>query len=192
MLTITAALRKFNEILIMMSPTRRWQLLTCFSLHFIDFLMILMELLYRNFNTFLSLSKTANFGKDKSCGEREDLSVSPSIINEIAAAAARSKQNTPPRDILCSKATSRGLLMRRAGSLWHKRAGASNSSEVSSTSRWTSLTGTGVFTKLLTWLANYYKLKLKIIKFYISNRKFGGFWKIFDKQLFMREMLRKK
>ena len=46
------------------------ELLTCFSLHFIDFLMILMELLYRNFNTFLSLSKTANFGKDKSCGER--------------------------------------------------------------------------------------------------------------------------
>ena len=29
--------------------------------------------------------------------------------------------------------------MRRAGSLWHKRAGASNSSEVSSTSRWISL-----------------------------------------------------
>ena len=33
-----------------------------------------MELLYRNFNTFLSLSKTANFGKDKSCGERTCLS----------------------------------------------------------------------------------------------------------------------
>ena len=27
----------------------------------------------------------------------------------------------------------------RAGSLWHKRAGVSNSSEVSSTSRWTTL-----------------------------------------------------
>ena len=52
--------------------------------------MILMELLYRNFNTFLSLSKTANFGKDKSCGERKDVSVTPRIINEIAATFALS------------------------------------------------------------------------------------------------------
>ena len=35
---------------------------------------------------------------------------------------ARSKQNTPPRDFLRSKALSRGLGMRRAGSLWHKKA----------------------------------------------------------------------
>ena len=45
----------------------------------------------------------------------------------------RSKQNTPHGGI--SKAPSRGLWMRRAGSLWHKRADASNSSEVPSTSR---------------------------------------------------------
>ena len=45
----------------------------------------------------------------------------------------------PPSGILRSKAPSRRLWMRRAGSLWHKRDGASNSSEVSSTSRWTTL-----------------------------------------------------
>ena len=38
---------------------------------------------------------------------------------------------------------SRGLWMRRAGSLWHKRAGASNSSDLSSTSRWRTLKGAG-------------------------------------------------
>ena len=35
-----------------------------------------------------------------------------------------------PMDILRSKVPSRGLWMRRAGSFWHKRAGASNSSDL--------------------------------------------------------------
>ena len=40
---------------------------------------------------------------------------------------------------VCSKAPNRGLWMRRAGSLWHKSAGASNTLKLSTNESWVSL-----------------------------------------------------